>query len=82
MADEGRHLSITSDPNGPIGEPVPEFAHRVARKKRRRIFSIKRVLLKLLGLFLLGALAVGVAFAKVSVPQPNDLAAAQASIIY
>jgi membrane peptidoglycan carboxypeptidase len=82
MADEGRHLSIPSDPNGPIGEPVPEFAHRAARKKRRRIFSIKRVLLTLLGLFLLGALALGVAFAKVSVPQPNDLAAAQSSIIY
>jgi membrane peptidoglycan carboxypeptidase len=36
----------------------------------------------LLGLFLLGAATLGAAFAMVSVPQPNDLANAQASIIY
>jgi membrane peptidoglycan carboxypeptidase len=90
MADEGRHLSIPSDPSRPIGEPEPEFAPESTPdiapgrsfRKRRRIFSVKRVLLVLLGLFLLGALALGVAFAKVSIPQPNDLAKAQASIIY
>jgi membrane peptidoglycan carboxypeptidase len=38
--------------------------------------------LTLLGLFLIGAGAVGVAFAATSIPQPNDLANAQASIIY
>jgi len=43
---------------------------------------VKRVLLVLLGMFLLGVAAVAVAFAMVSVPQPNDLANAQASIIY
>jgi len=39
-------------------------------------------LLVLLGLFLLGVSGLAVAFAMVSVPQPNDLANAQASIIY
>jgi membrane peptidoglycan carboxypeptidase len=61
-----------------MGEPTPE----IARKRRRRFFSIKRVLLVLLGLFLLGVTAFGVAYAMVSVPQPNDLANAQASIVY
>ena len=63
--------------NEPAPEPAPEFAPR-----RRRIFSLKRVLLVLLGLFLLGAASLGVAFAMVSVPQPNAFANAQASIIY
>ena len=48
----------------------------------RRFFSVKRVLLTMLGLFLLGAAAFGVAYASTAVPQPNDLANAQASIIY
>ena len=48
----------------------------------RRFFSVKRVLLVLLGLFLIGAAFVGVAFATTAIPQPNDLANAQASIIY
>jgi membrane peptidoglycan carboxypeptidase len=52
------------------------------RKSWRRFFSIKRILLVLLGLLVLGATAFGVAYAKVSVPKPNDLANAQASIIY
>jgi membrane peptidoglycan carboxypeptidase len=43
---------------------------------------VKRVLLVLLGLFLVGAAVVGVAFATTAIPQPNDLANAQASIIY
>ncbi|HEY5247605.1 MAG TPA: transglycosylase domain-containing protein [Dermatophilaceae bacterium] len=43
---------------------------------------MKRILLVLFGLFLVGVAAVGIAYAKVSVPEPNDLAAAQASIIY
>ncbi|HYO17368.1 MAG TPA: transglycosylase domain-containing protein [Dermatophilaceae bacterium] len=75
-------MSTPSDPNSPLGER--SRADRRAREftPRRRIFSVKRVLLVLLGLFVLGASALGVAFAKVSVPQPNDLANAQASIIY
>ena len=55
---------------------------KAARKGWRRLFSIKRILLVLLGLFLLGAAAFGVAYATTNVPQPNDLANAQASIIY
>ena len=53
-----------------------------ARRGWRRLFSVKWILLALLGLFLLGATAFGVAYATISVPQPNDLANAQASIIY
>ena len=55
---------------------------KAARKGWRRFFSIKRILLVLLGLFPLGAAAFGVAYATTNVPQPNDLANAQASIIY
>ena len=53
-----------------------------ARKGWRRFFSMKPILLTLLGLFLLGAAAFGVAYASTDVPKPNDLANAQASIIY
>ena len=53
-----------------------------ARKGWRRFFSWKAILLSLLGLFLLGASAFGVAYAATDVPQPNDLANVQASIIY
>jgi len=74
----------------PVDEPTPhptlEFAHRSAREFRprtwRRFFSAKRILLTLLALFLVGAALVGVAYASVKIPQPNDLANAQASIIY
>jgi membrane peptidoglycan carboxypeptidase len=51
-------------------------------KSWRRFFSVKRVMLVLLGLFVLGVAAVGAAYAMTNVPQPNDLANAQASIIY
>jgi len=53
-----------------------------APKSWRRFFSTKRILLPLLGLFVLGATGFGVAYATVDVPQPNDLSNAQASIIY
>jgi membrane peptidoglycan carboxypeptidase len=36
----------------------------------------------MLGLFLLGATAFGVAYAATNIPQPNELANAQASIVY
>ena len=75
MADKGRHLSTPSD-------TTHSPRHQLTPKKRRRIFSLKRILLVLLGLLLLGVAVVAVAYAKVNVPQPNDLAKAQASIIY
>jgi len=53
-----------------------------ARKGWRRFFSWKPILLTLLGLFLLGVAAFGVAYATTDVPQPNDLANAQTSILY
>jgi membrane peptidoglycan carboxypeptidase len=59
-------------------EPAPEFVPRRARRRR----WVKRTLLVLLGLFLLSTAALAVAFAKVSIPEPNQLANAQASIIY
>jgi membrane peptidoglycan carboxypeptidase len=55
------------------------------KKKRgplRRFLSLKRILLVFLGLFLVGATLFGVAYATVSIPQPNEMANAQASIIY
>jgi membrane peptidoglycan carboxypeptidase len=52
------------------------------RKGWRRFFSTKPILLTLLGLFLLGVAAFGVAYARTDIPQPNQLANAQASIIY
>src|SRR5450759_3995623 len=86
LADEGRKLSTPSDPGMPFDEHPPEFGHEPAtqygRRTWRRFFSVKRILVVLLGLFLVGAALVGVAYATVKIPQPNDLAKAQASIIY
>src|SRR5665647_698825 len=86
LADEGRKLSTPSDPGMPFDEHPPEFGHEPAtqygRRTWRRFFSVKRILVVLLGLFLVGAALVGVAYATVKIPQPNDLANAQASIIY
>jgi membrane peptidoglycan carboxypeptidase len=69
---------------GPGPKPSQESGHGRASEftPRRRIFSLKRVLLVLLGLFLFGVAGLVVAFAMVSVPPPNALANAQASIIY
>jgi membrane peptidoglycan carboxypeptidase len=74
VADEGRSLSKAPVRNSTKGKP--------ARRSWRRFFSTKRILLTLLGLFLLGATGLGVAFATIDIPQPNDLANAQASVIY
>jgi len=52
------------------------------RRDWRRFFSWKWILLGLLGFFLLGVAAFAVAYAKTDVPQPNQLANAQASIVY
>jgi membrane peptidoglycan carboxypeptidase len=63
--------------------PASRSAKRkAAPKSRRRFLSTKRILLALLGLFLLGVAAFGVAYATIRVPLPNDLANAQTSIIY
>jgi membrane peptidoglycan carboxypeptidase len=77
-------LSTPSDPSNPLGEPSPETrrGHTSEFAPRRRIFTLKRVLLVLVAMFLLGASGLAVAFAMVSVPQPNEMAAKQASIIY
>ena len=75
-------MSTPPDPGMPDGEPTFTPAQRPARKAHRRVFWVKRILLVLLGLLLVGATLVGVAYATISIPQPNDLANAQASIIY
>jgi membrane peptidoglycan carboxypeptidase len=64
----------SSSPSGTKRKPV--------RKGWRRFFSIKRILLTMLGLFLLAVAAFGVAYATIDIPQPNELANAQASIVY
>ena len=74
----------------PMNEPTPDPRHAAARGSRsefgsrtwRRFFSRKRVLLVLLGLFVIGGALVGFAFATTSIPSPNSMATAQASIIY
>ena len=43
---------------------------------------LKRSLLAIVALGLLGLIGVGIAYARVTVPDPNELATAQASIIY
>jgi membrane peptidoglycan carboxypeptidase len=43
---------------------------------------VKRILLTLLSLFALGCVGVAIAYATIAVPRPNQLANAQASIIY
>ena len=63
-------------PGGSTAVPRPP------RTGWRRFFGWKRVLLTLAGLFLLLLAGVGVAYALIGVPTPNDLANAQASIIY
>jgi membrane peptidoglycan carboxypeptidase len=81
----------------PVNEPTPDPAgsgqtpgSRGARRSEstfgprtwRRFFSLKRILLAVLGVFVLGVVVVGWAFATTRVPPPNEVATAQASIIY
>ena len=40
------------------------------------------VLFTLLGLFALGVLGIAIAYARIQIPQPNELANAQVSIVY
>jgi membrane peptidoglycan carboxypeptidase len=66
----------------PGSELPPRSESTFGPRTWRRFFSLKRILLVLLGLFVLGAGVVGVAFAMTAVPSPNEVATAQASIIY
>jgi membrane peptidoglycan carboxypeptidase len=63
----------TLDSGGPAADPKP-------RSRARRI--IKWVLFTLLSLVALGAVGVAIAYATIQPPQPNELANAQASILY
>ena len=62
------------------GRPTRRPAPRP--KGWRRFFTRKRILLTLLGLFLAGVAVVAVAWVAIGVPSPNQLAEAQASVIY
>jgi membrane peptidoglycan carboxypeptidase len=55
---------------------------RPAPKGKRRFLTRKRILLTLLGLFLAGVATVAVAWVAIGIPTPNQLAEAQASIVY
>ena len=55
---------------------------RPAPKGKRRLLTRKRILLTLLALFLAGVATVAVAWVAIGIPTPNQLAEAQASIVY
>ncbi len=64
-------------------EPRTRASRRAARKAKPRWRRILRgVLWTMLGLFILGSAAVTWAFTQVQVPEPNELALSQTSIIY
>ena len=63
-----------SDLHPPLGDGAPPTS------RRRR--WLKRGLWALLGLFLLGLAGVGFAYATTDIPEPNEIATAQASIVY
>ncbi|MDQ5840094.1 MAG: penicillin-binding protein, partial [Chloroflexota bacterium] len=74
---------MSNPPTRSNRSPSPSSTKRKpVRKGWRRFFSIKRILLTMLGLFLLAVAAFGVAYAVIDIPQPNELANAQASIVY
>ncbi|MEP6630059.1 MAG: transglycosylase domain-containing protein, partial [Lapillicoccus sp.] len=66
------------------GDPTPDgTAGGPARRRRPRAKKVlKWLLFALLSLIALGAVGVAIAYATISVPQPNQLANAQASIVY
>ncbi len=58
--------------------PLDDGAPPTSRRRR----WLKRGLWALLGLFLLGLAGVGFAYATTDIPEPNEIATAQASIVY
>ncbi|PZF81499.1 transglycosylase domain-containing protein [Jiangella anatolica] len=59
--------------------------YRAGRKKRtgwRRVFNWKVFGFTVLGMFLLFAGAIGLAFAMIDVPEPNDFSTSEATIVY
>ncbi|SDU20695.1 transglycosylase domain-containing protein [Jiangella alkaliphila] len=59
--------------------------YRAGRPKRtgwRRVVNWKVFGFTVLGMFLLGAGAIGVAFAMIDVPEPNDFSTSESTIVY
>ncbi|WP_116949330.1 transglycosylase domain-containing protein [Jiangella endophytica] len=59
--------------------------YRAGRQKRtgwRRVFNWKVFGFTVLGMFLLCAGAIGVAFAMIDVPEPNDFSTSESTIVY
>jgi membrane peptidoglycan carboxypeptidase len=89
-AGRGRHTGAVSDPTPPTrasrsprsGDPAPEGTTPDGRRRPRAKKVLKWLLFGVLSLIALGALGVAIAYATIAVPQPNQLANAQASIVY
>ncbi|MEO8829142.1 transglycosylase domain-containing protein [Lapillicoccus sp.] len=65
------------------GQRPSQGPHPAAPKTRSKLrTTLKWVLFSLLSLVALGCVAIAIAYATISVPQPNELASAQASIVY
>ncbi|XVX20270.1 transglycosylase domain-containing protein [Actinomycetota bacterium] len=73
-----------SSSNNPAPKKTRTLAAGGATRARRFVPKtwLGRIGAAILGVFLLGLAAVGVAFATVDIPKPNDVAVAQTSIIY
>ncbi|WP_162606630.1 transglycosylase domain-containing protein [Jiangella asiatica] len=77
-------MSIEPEPDEPArGDKGPRY--RATRPKRtgwRRVVNWKTFGFSVLGLFLLGAAGIGIAFAVIDVPEPNDFSTSEATIVY
>ena len=85
VADERRPVSIPPTRASRSASRSASMARAKRKQPRRgwrRFFSWKWILLVLLGFFLLGVAGFAVAYASTDVPEPNDLANAQASVVY
>ena len=91
---DGRSACISyADPEGPMSTPRPRTRSQAQASQRQKgkgatrsggrgkVWAIRLGLVALVG-FILAVAAFFVAYATVKTPQPNDLANAQASIIY